>query len=88
MRNSDVLGYLFRGMQTLVGVLKRRAVQGGSMTSIVVHQRATRISPQVPQRRKMRSSSRRKERPAAYAMPFRKVNVTVELPADFPTMSR
>jgi hypothetical protein len=75
-------------MQTLVGVLKRRAVQGGSMTSIVVHQRATRISPQVPQRRKMRSNGRRKETLVAYAMPFRKASVTVELPADFPMMTR
>ena len=80
--------YIFREMQTPVGVPKRRVAQDGNMTSIVAHQRATKVSSQVPRRRKMRSSDRRKERPAAYAMPFRKASVTAGLPADFPMMSR
>ncbi|GJN22809.1 hypothetical protein PR202_gb10408 [Eleusine coracana subsp. coracana] len=91
--HDEQLGFLifvdiFREMQTLVGVLKRKVEQDGSTTSIMAHQRATKNSPQVPPRRKMRSSGRRKERPVAYAMPFRKASVTVGLPADFPMMNR
>lgn len=37
---SDVRGLFFREMQTLVGVPKRIAVHGGSMTNTVMYQRA------------------------------------------------